>query len=96
MIDNIKWLQEWYFSQCDGDWEHIQGVKITTVDNPGWYVELNVTETNLDGRVFKNIKIEREDNNWLFCKVENNMFVGAGGPLNLDEIIVIFREWASS
>ncbi|WP_223836777.1 immunity 53 family protein [Paenibacillus oceani] len=96
MIDNIKWLQEWYFSQCDGDWEHIQGVKITTIDNPGWYVELNVTETNLDRKVFENIKIERDDSDWLYCKVENNMFVGTGGPLNLDEIIVIFREWASS
>ena len=96
MIDNIKWLQDWYFSQCDGDWEHIQGVKITTIDNPGWYFELNVTETNLDGKVFENIKIEHDDNDWLYCKVENNMFVGTGGPLNLDEIIVIFREWASS
>ncbi|MBD2863997.1 immunity 53 family protein [Paenibacillus sp. IB182363] len=95
-MDNIKWLQEWYFSQCDGDWEHIQGVKITTIDNPGWYVELNVTETNLDRKVFENIKIERDDSDWLYCKVENNMFVGTGGPLNLDEIIVIFREWASS
>lgn len=39
MIENeniFEWLQKWYKSQCDGDWEHEYGIKIETVDNPGW------------------------------------------------------------
>jgi len=29
-------IQDWYRRQCDGDWEHSYGVKIETLDNPGW------------------------------------------------------------
>ena len=29
-------LQKWYKSQCNGDWEHSFGIKIETLDNPGW------------------------------------------------------------
>ena len=29
----IRWLEEWYKSQCDGDWEHLFGVEIGTLDN---------------------------------------------------------------
>ncbi|MFE2849501.1 Imm53 family immunity protein, partial [Streptomyces scopuliridis] len=32
----LDWLQNWYTQQCDGDWEHEWGVKIATLDNPGW------------------------------------------------------------
>jgi hypothetical protein len=42
MMDNslIKWIQQWYVSQCDGDWEHECGIKITTLDNPGWDIKI--------------------------------------------------------
>ncbi|GHB54781.1 hypothetical protein GCM10010331_48120 [Streptomyces xanthochromogenes] len=29
-------LQSWYSAQCNGDWEHEWGIKIDTLDNPGW------------------------------------------------------------
>ncbi len=32
-------LQRWYSAQCDGDWEHGLGVRIETLDNPGWMVQ---------------------------------------------------------
>ncbi|MDO7908781.1 Imm53 family immunity protein [Paenibacillus sp. JX-17] len=45
-MEILKWLQEWYASQCDGDWEHSNGIKITSIDNPGWYVEINIDGNN--------------------------------------------------
>jgi len=34
-------LQAWYVVQCDGDWEHTYGVKIETLDNPGWMLRVD-------------------------------------------------------
>lgn len=43
--DSIKLLQNWYASQCDGEWEEQYGVKIDTLDNPGWNVRIGLDET---------------------------------------------------
>lgn len=32
----IDRLEDWYQSNCDGDWEHGFGVTIESLDNPGW------------------------------------------------------------
>lgn len=46
---SLLWLQSWYESQCDGDWEHCFGVRINTVDNPGWRVCVGLSETDMEG-----------------------------------------------
>ncbi|MNU07406.1 hypothetical protein D3C72_2529810 [compost metagenome] len=43
---------------------------------------------------FEDLQIERNEEDWLHCKVKKDTFVGVGGPLNLDEILRIFKEWA--
>ena len=41
----IKDLENWYFSNCNEDWEHQFGVKIDTLVNPGWRVEIDLEGT---------------------------------------------------
>jgi len=43
--DNLKWLTQWYLAQCNDDWEHLYGVKIDTLDNPGWSLRIELTGT---------------------------------------------------
>ncbi len=38
IMNTLTWIQKWYAKHCNGDWEHFYGVKIETVDNPGWSV----------------------------------------------------------
>lgn len=40
--DPLKGLQDWYCSQCNGDWEHGYGVSIETLDNPGWSLKIEL------------------------------------------------------
>ncbi|EAZ92516.1 immunity 53 family protein [Crocosphaera chwakensis] len=97
MIDNsFIWLLNWYRSQCDSEWEHSYGIKIETVDNPGWWVSIDISETELEDFSFEMIEIERSEENWFFCKVENNKFQGGGGVLNLVDILDTFKAWAIS
>ena len=92
----LKWLEGWYKSNCDGYWEHSYGVKIETLDNPGWGVRIKLVDTELEGKCFETLKIERTDDNWVYCKVKDNVFQGAGGPENLEEILKIFKAWTSN
>lgn len=96
MMDTLRWLQDWYSQNCNGDWEHSFGVKIDTVDNPGWSVEINIVETNLEHENFDSIELERDEEDWYYCIVRDGVFHGAGGARNLEEILTCFRQWASS
>ena len=41
----LSWLQTWYASMCDDEWEFHEGIKILSVSNPGWSVEINLEGT---------------------------------------------------
>lgn len=94
--DDFSWLMEWYHSHCDGDWEHSEGIKIGTLDNPGWFITVNLSETELQGKEFKTIIVERSETNWYHCFVRDNKFEGRCGPSNLPEVLKIFHDWAIS
>jgi hypothetical protein len=94
--NNLFWLLEWYYNQCDGDWEHGNGVKIGTLDNPGWYLKVSLNETEIQNKNFQVIDITRSENDWIYCSIEEKTFKGFGGPFNLPEILQIFQNWAAS
>ena len=92
----LGWLQRWYAAQCDGDWEHEWGVRIATLDNPGWTVAIDLAETSLAGRPYPPADFRRSDSDWVVTKVSDMVFRAACGPLNLEEALRLFREWATS
>lgn len=90
----IKWLEEWYISQCEGDWQHYFGMRIYTIDNPGWRVTINLEDTELEDKEFDEYRlIIDEDEDWILCYVKDCRFEGAGDPSKLEEIIRRFKEW---
>jgi hypothetical protein len=94
-VSALQRLQQWYKSQCDGDWEHGYGVRIGTVDNPGWTLEVDLTDTPLQYKSFNEIKSDYEHKtNWLTCFIRDGKFQGACGPERLEDVIEIFLDWA--
>ncbi len=83
-------LQEWYLSQCDNDWEHSYGIKIDTLDNPGWTVTIDLAGTKLEGLVSARQRIDRDEDDWAQYEVRGQQFIACGGPLNLEELIDMF------
>jgi elongation factor P hydroxylase len=94
--DSLSWLQDWYVSQCNGDWEHESGVGIGTLDDPGWSMEVDLTNTSLENAAFTKVAIKRSEHDWLFCEVVNRKFKAACGPRNLAEAIDTFRAWTEA
>ncbi|MDJ0660899.1 MAG: immunity 53 family protein [Crocosphaera sp.] len=90
------WLQNWYNSQCNEDWEHRYGIDIKTLDNPGWLVIIDLVETEVDKYQFDKVSIKRSDHDWIDCSVKDGRFQGAGGSFNLLEILNIFQDWVES
>lgn len=90
----IDRLQGWFLSHCDGRWEHTFGLRIETLDNPGWHFEVSLHATSLEKKAFQPIEEARGDLDWLICRVEDGKFQGFGGPENLSEMIDIFLRWA--
>lgn len=95
-MDTLEWLQKWYLSQCDGDWEHSYGVHIETLDNPGWRISVDLQDTDLEGEPFDAVKIDRTEHDWLRCWINESTFEGACGPENLHEALNVFRQWVDS
>lgn len=89
---SIRGIETWYKEQCNGDWEHSYGVSITTLDNPGWYVEIDLAETAWSHVAKGFLRAERTDSDWVQSEVKNSKFVGSGGIANLGEIMQIFLQ----
>lgn len=96
MENPLDWLQSWYYSKLDGDWEHQNGIQISTLDNPGWRLSIDIWEMPLRDLPFSRIEKERSEHDWVFVWVEGGKFEARGGPNNLVELIKVFRNWIES
>jgi hypothetical protein len=99
-MDSLDLLQQWYLAQCDDDWEHGYGIRVETLDNPGWSLEVDLAGTALEDVPFETVhygmfdESDTSGNEWIHCKVKDGKFIAAGGPLKLGEIIDVFLRWA--
>ena len=95
-MDQLTRLRNWYACQCDGDWEHSYGIKFDTLDNPGWTLEVDIADTELEERPF--VAVHRgdseEDGSWMHCNVAGGKFQATGGVPDLPEMLERFLEWA--
>jgi hypothetical protein len=92
----FEFLQAWYQAQTNGEWEHVRGVTIETLDNPGWMVKIDLAGTPLEDRSMTEIREERAAQDWLVCTVEENQFRGQGDAQKLPAILEVFQNWATT
>ncbi|QDS97788.1 immunity 53 family protein [Adhaeretor mobilis] len=95
-------LQRWYHDQCDEDWEHQYGVKIDTLDNPGWSVNIDLIGTSLETKPFAELRENLDDDDcqqsdrWMHCRVANKVWIGFGDETKLERLLKTFLSWAES
>lgn len=92
----LQWLHTWYQNECNGDWEHSFGVHITTVDNPGWAVDIDITETELDGLEIEYRLDEKNDNDWFGISITKGKYNASGDPSKLEFLLENFRALVES
>lgn len=94
--DALYLLQRWYSQQCDSEWEHGYGVSIRTLDNPGWFLTVELADTALQHVTHDWSKGERSEHDWLHWRVHQRAFEAACGPTNLNEAILAFLDVAGA
>jgi immunity protein 53 of polymorphic toxin system len=93
MADELERVVRWYRAQCNGDWEHQNGIKLITLDNPGWSLDVNLTDTSAAGKALRKTTVERKQDDWIFYEAEATLFRGRCGPGNLAELLTVFLEF---
>ncbi len=100
--DNLNWLNRWYLAQCNSVWEHSYGIKIDTLDNPGWSLKIKLIGTSLEGRAFEDVAYGHPSSDleewqhtgsWWVAHVKDGTFEAFCGPLDLSDTIGVFRRW---
>ena len=97
MASTLQRLSHWYQAQCDGVWEHSFGVKVDTLDNPGWTVSIDLAGTALADGSFPEVKVgesDSESDRWMTCRKDGATFVGFCGPNLLEDVLNVFLDWA--
>ena len=92
-MTTLERLARWYESNCDDEWEHSYGIKIDTLDNPGWRVEIDLRGTPLVSRPFIAHEDQYSDERqWLRCWRDDGSFQIACGPIRLEDGLRVFLE----
>ena len=87
-------LGQWFVAQSNGDWEHGEGIEVTTIDNPGWAIRIRIEDTNLQGRMQDWVRWERDELAWLYWRSTGLVFEAACGPAELTRALDTFRGFA--
>lgn len=98
---DLDWLMNWYVRQCNNEWEHSYGVKIDTLDNPGWSIEIDLRGTSSEGVHYTSKQGEpsndlnewHELGSWWVAESDGARFKAACGPTDLSDVIGLFRSW---
>jgi immunity protein 53 of polymorphic toxin system len=93
-VSVISRIQNFFLGLCDGEWEHGEGLKIETLDNPGWQVIFDLDGTELGPVTLPRVCTERGDGDWVDYWKNDHIFHGTCGPQNLEELLSHFLEWA--
>jgi hypothetical protein len=91
-MEILDWIQNWFKTNCDGEWEHREVIQITTLDNPGWEIEIDISKTSIANMDLKWILNENGRQDWHGVKIENQKFTAAGDSGKLIFILGLFRE----
>ncbi|WP_410652829.1 Imm53 family immunity protein [Amycolatopsis sp. cmx-4-54] len=90
---SFEFLQSWYADQCNGDWEHEFGIKISTLDNPGWHVVVDILETDLEGRKVERSESEPGAEGWIWSRSDGEKYTSACDPTSLAKALFWFRKF---
>ncbi len=95
-------LSRWQADRCDGEREHHHGITISSTDNPGWWVKIDLARTELIGKAFAEIAVgvdarrHPQAERWISCYVSANVWHGAGDLGQLEFILCCFLDWAEA
>src|SRR3954470_10755305 len=90
----FEFLTAWFAEHCDGDWEHDEGIRLETLDNPGWALDVRTEDTELQGRVIDWVKDDQSEEEWLYWRSTGTKFEVRCGVMDLPRAVQAFQDFA--
>jgi hypothetical protein len=87
-------LQAWYAAQCNGEWERQYGVTVSTLEEAGWQLRVDLVGTRLEGAELARDLTVRAEGDWLEVWSDGFTFNANGGAANLSELLAEFVGFA--
>jgi hypothetical protein len=103
LASTMKWVESWYGRQCNGDWEHQRGLKVDTLDNPGWMLKVDLQGTDLAAFSLPDRDLGSSGTGtdgrpvaprWFHSQIRGGQYVAAGSADRLVDLFIAFRTWA--
>jgi len=91
-MEILEWMQNWFKTNCDGDWEKDEVIQITTLATQGWEVEIDISKTSIANLEITWILNEINRQDWYGVKVENQKFFAAGDTNKLIFLLDLFKQ----
>lgn len=93
----LSFINGHFFEESEEDrdrtpWQHRYGLSISTIDNPGWCVAIDLAETSLAEAKMSAVEVDKGEHDWVTCKIEDNRFSGVGDPSKLTIILDYFLQ----
>jgi len=60
----LFWFLSWIQNHFEN--EENNGIYLTTIDNPGWNLEIRIDGTQLENRSFVKVCKEQSENDWVY------------------------------
>lgn len=101
-MSTLRWIEKWFLSHCDRDWEQENKLTITSLGNPGWLIEIDLNETSLEGLEFDMETIDTGESwpskkqNWWYITIKDNKFNGSGDASKLEFLLNKFKTVADT
>jgi len=91
--DCFGFLASWYSARCDGEWEHEFGVRLETIDNPGWNLQVDLVGTEMEGRVVDQVTQIPEGGGWVIIASDGSVFEASCDPMSLRLVVHEFEKF---
>jgi hypothetical protein len=89
----LEFLAAWYSDQCDGEWEHEFGVRLDTLDNPGWYLRVDLIGTAAERRFVERRRFDFGAGGWVIVGSDGRTFEASSDPSSLNFALEEFRRF---
>lgn len=86
IMETLLFLSNWIIVNSNGDWEHENNIRLFSMSDPSWRLEIDTNGTVLANIVFKR-EVENIDEGWAKYYSEGQKLIGECSIHNLDKLI---------
>lgn len=92
-MENLSWFNKWFSKEAIENIQYGLNVKIETLENSSWNIEIDLTNTKYSRISNKEENAKSTEFNWYRVQIKDKKFIGNGDFTKLDFLLGKFSEF---